>query len=71
MTDTTGGAMFYTRLGQNWRHLRPHRPRARTQYRLAYYPVPAAPPTPTALSSSTSPQHLQVRHRKSYLTGPQ
>ena len=46
--------------------------RLRTQYRLAYYPNPRGPAnTYRSIAVTVAPANYQVRHRKSYLTGPQ
>jgi Ca-activated chloride channel family protein len=73
MTDATGGAMFY-----------PDSPREldiifdridrelRTQYRLAYYPNPRGPAdTYRSIEVKVLNGDYHVRHRKTYLTGPQ
>ncbi len=73
MTDATGGAMFY-----------PDSPRGldvifdridrelRTQYRLGYYPSPRGPAnTYRTIEVKVLNGDYHVRHRKTYLTGPQ
>jgi Ca-activated chloride channel family protein len=73
MTDATGGAMFY-----------PDSPREldvifdridrelRTQYRLGYYPNPRGPAnTYRSIEVKVLNGDYRVRHRKTYLTGPQ
>ncbi len=73
MTDATGGAMFY-----------PDSPREldiifdridrelRTQYRLGYYPNPRGPAnTYRTIEVKVLNGDYHVRHRKTYLTGPQ
>jgi Ca-activated chloride channel homolog len=73
MTDATGGAMFY-----------PDSPREldiifdridrelRTQYRLGYYPNPPGPAnTYRTIEVKVINGDYHVRHRKTYLTGPQ
>jgi Ca-activated chloride channel homolog len=73
MTDATGGAMFY-----------PDSPREldiifdridrelRTQYRLGYYPNPPGPAnTYRTIEVRVLNGDYHVRHRKTYLTGPQ
>jgi Ca-activated chloride channel family protein len=73
MTDATGGAMFY-----------PDSPREldiifdridrelRTQYRLGYYPNPRGPAnTYRTIEVKVINGDYHVRHRKTYLTGPQ
>jgi Ca-activated chloride channel family protein len=73
MTDTTGGAMFYPDSAQE---LGPIFDRIdhelRTQYRLAYYPNPRGPAnTYRSIVVKVLNDGYHVRHRKSYLTGPQ
>src|SRR6266852_3144104 len=61
MTDTTGGAIF-DRIDRE----------LRTQYLLAYYPNPRGPAnTYRSIVVTVDPATYHVRHRKSYLTGPQ
>jgi hypothetical protein len=44
----------------------------RTQYLLAYYPNPRGPAnTYRSIVVTVDPASYHVRHRKSYLTGPQ
>ena len=44
----------------------------RTQYLLAYYPTPRGPAnTYRFIQVAVTPAGYHVRHRKSYLTGPQ
>jgi Ca-activated chloride channel family protein len=73
MTDTTGGAMFYPDTSQELGAIFDRIDRElRTQYRLAYYPSPRGPAnTYRSIEVKVSTGHYQVRHRKSYLTGPQ
>ena len=73
MTDTTGGAMFYPDAPQELGAIFDRIDRElRTQYRLAYYPSPRGPAnTFRSIEVKVSTGHYQVRHRKSYLTGPQ
>jgi Ca-activated chloride channel homolog len=73
MTDTTGGAMFYPDSPQELGGIFDRIDRElRTQYRLAYYPNPRGPAnTYRSIEVKVSPGSYQVRHRKSYLTGPQ
>lgn len=73
MTDTTGGAMFYPDTPQELGAIFDRIDRElRTQYRLAYYPSPRGPAnTYRSIEVKVSTGHYQVRHRKSYLTGPQ
>ncbi len=73
MTDTTGGAMFYPDSAQE---LGPIFDRIdhelRTQYRLAYYPNPRGPAsTYRSIVVKVLNDGYHLRHRKSYLTGPQ
>jgi Ca-activated chloride channel family protein len=73
MTDTTGGAMFYPdspqELGAIFDRI-DHE--LRTQYRLAYYPNPRGPAnTFRSIVVKVLNDGYHVRHRKSYLTGPQ
>src|SRR6266849_1543519 len=73
MTDTTGGAMFYPDLPQELPAIFDRIDRElRTQYLLAYYPTPRGPAnTYRSILVTVSPAGYHVRHRKSYLTGPQ
>src|SRR6266403_509396 len=73
MTDTTGGAMFYPDSAQELGAIFDRIDRElRTQYRLAYYPNPRGPAnTYRSIVVTVSPSTYKVRHRKSYLTGPQ
>lgn len=73
MTDTTGGAMFYPDTPQELGAIFDRIDRElRTQYRLGYYPSPRGPAnTYRSIEVKVSTGHYQVRHRKSYLTGPQ
>jgi Ca-activated chloride channel family protein len=73
MTDTTGGAMFYPDSAQELGAIFDRIDRElRTQYRLAYYPNPRGPAnTYRSIVVTVSPNTYKVRHRKSYLTGPQ
>ena len=73
MTDTTGGAMFYPDTAQELPAIFDRIDRElRTQYRLAYYPNPRGPAnTYRSIVVKVSPGDYKVRHRKSYLTGPQ
>jgi Ca-activated chloride channel homolog len=73
MTDTTGGAMFYPDMPQELGVIFDRIDRElRTQYRLAYYPSPRGPANSyRSIEVKVSTGHYQVRHRKSYLTGPQ
>ncbi len=73
MTDTTGGAMFYPDSVQELTGIFDRIDRElRTQYRLAYYPNPRGPAnTYRSIVVTVTPGDYKVRHRKSYLTGPQ
>jgi Ca-activated chloride channel family protein len=73
MTDTTGGAMFYPDTPQELTSIFDRIDRElRTQYRLAYYPAPRGPAnTYRSIVVTVDPSSYHVRHRKSYLTGPQ
>jgi Ca-activated chloride channel family protein len=73
MTDTTGGAMFYPDSAQELGAIFDRIDRElRTQYRLAYYPNPRGPAnTYRSIVVTVNPSAYKVRHRKSYLTGPQ
>src|SRR6267154_4030896 len=72
MTDTTGGAMFFPDSAQDLDSIFDRINRElRTQYRLGYYPSPRGPAnTYRSIEVKVSGKY-QVRHRKSYLTGPQ
>src|SRR6266850_1507903 len=73
MTDTTGGAMFYPDSAQELGSIFDRIDRElRTQYRLAYYPNPRGPAnTYRSIVVKVAAADYKVRHRKSYLTGPQ
>jgi Ca-activated chloride channel family protein len=73
MTDTTGGAMFYPDTPQDLAAIFDRIDRElRTQYLLAYYPTPRGPAnTYRSIVVTVDPSSYHVRHRKSYLTGPQ
>ena len=73
MTDTTGGAMFYPDSAQELGAIFDRIDRElRTQYRLAYYPNPRGPAnTYRSIVVTVTSSTYKVRHRKSYLTGPQ
>src|SRR6266480_808467 len=73
MTDTTGGAMFYPDTPQELGAIFDRIDRElRTQYLLAYYPTPRGPAnTYRSIAVAVNPSGYHVRHRKSYLTGPQ
>jgi Ca-activated chloride channel family protein len=73
MTDTTGGAMFFPDSPQELPAIFDRIDRElRTQYLLAYYPTPRGPAnTYRSILVTVTRSNYQVRHRKSYLTGPQ
>jgi Ca-activated chloride channel family protein len=73
MTDTTGGAMFYPDSAQELGSIFDRIDRElRTQYRLAYYPSVRGPAnTYRSIEVKVTSGNYRVRHRKSYLTGPQ
>jgi len=73
MTDTTGGAMFYPDTPQELAAIFDRIDRElRTQYRLVYYPTPRGPAnTYRSIVVTIDPATYKVRHRKTYLTGPQ
>jgi Ca-activated chloride channel family protein len=73
MTDTTGGAMFYPDTLQELPAIFDRIDRElRTQYLLSYYPSPRGPAnTYRSIKVKITSGNYQVRHRKSYLTGPQ
>jgi len=73
MTDTTGGAIFYPDSAQELGAIFDRIDRElRTQYRLAYYPNPRGPAnTYRSIVVTVTPSTYKLRHRKSYLTGPQ
>jgi len=73
MTDTTGGAMFYPDSPRDLDIIFDRIDRElRTQYRLAYYPNPRGPAnTYRTIEVKVLNGDYHVRHRKTYLTGPQ
>ncbi len=73
MTDTTGGAMFYPDTPQELGAIFDCIDRElRTQYLLAYYPAPRGPANAyRSIVVTVNPSTYHVRHRRSYLTGPQ
>lgn len=73
MTDTTGGAMFFPDSAQDLGAIFDRIDRElRTQYRLAYYPSPRGPAnTYRSIEVRVLADGYHVRHRRSYLTGPQ
>jgi Ca-activated chloride channel homolog len=72
ITATMGGAMFFpdavTELDGIFDRINRE---LRTQYRLAYYPNPRGPANTYRSIEVKVTGNYQVRHRKSYLTGPQ
>jgi len=73
MTDTTGGAMFYPDSPRDLDIIFDRIDRElRTQYRLAYYPNPRGPAnTYRSIEVKVLNGDYHVRHRKTYLIGPQ
>ena len=73
MTDNTGGAMFFPDSPQELGAIFDRIDRElRTQYLLAYYPAPRGPAnTYRSIKVTVTPAGYHVRHRTSYLTGPQ
>jgi Ca-activated chloride channel family protein len=72
ITDTMGGAMFYPDSASELDSIFDRINRElRTQYRLGYYPEPRGPASTYREIKVTVSGKYQVRHRKSYLTGPQ
>src|SRR6266404_491813 len=72
ITDTMGGAMFYPdTVGELDGIFDRINRELRTQYRLGYYPNPRGPANTYRQIEVKVPGKYQVRHRKSYLTGPQ
>jgi Ca-activated chloride channel homolog len=72
ITDTMGGAMFYPdTVGELDGIFDRINRELRTQYRLGYYPNPRGPANTYRQIEVKVPAKYQVRHRKSYLTGPQ
>jgi Ca-activated chloride channel family protein len=72
ITDTMGGAMFYPDTAGELDAIFDRINRElRTQYRLGYYPNPRGPANTYRQIEVKVPGKYQVRHRKSYLTGPQ
>jgi Ca-activated chloride channel homolog len=72
ITDTMGGAMFYPdTVGELDGIFDRINRELRTQYRLAYYPNPRGPANSYRQIEVKASGNYQVRHRKSYLTGPQ
>ena len=72
ITDTTGGAMFYPDTPQELSIIFDRIDQElRTQYRLAYYPNPRGPANSYRSIDVKVLGTYHVRHRTSYLTGPQ
>jgi len=72
ITDTMGGAMFYPDAASELDGIFDRINRElRTQYRLGYYPTPRGPANTYRQIEVKVSGKYQVRHRKSYLTGPQ
>ena len=73
ITDTTGGAMFYPDSAQELGIIFDTIDRElRTQYRLGYYPTPRGPAnTYRNVEVKVLNGDYHVRHRKTYLSGPQ
>jgi len=71
ITDSTGGAMFFPDSPQDLPSIFDRIDRElRTQYRLGYYPNPRGPANTFRSIEIKVHGTYQVRHRKSYLTGP-
>lgn len=72
ITDTMGGAMFFPDSARELDGIFDRINRElRTQYRLGYYPNPRGPANTYREIDVKVSGKYQVRHRKSYLTGPQ
>ncbi len=72
ITDTMGGAMFFPDAAQELDAIFDRINRElRTQYRLGYYPNPRGSANAYRSIEVKVSGKYQVRHRKSYLTGPQ
>jgi Ca-activated chloride channel homolog len=72
ITDTMGGAMFYPDAPQELDGIFDRINRElRTQYRLGYYPEPRGAANTYRKIEVQVAGNYQVRHRKTYLTGPQ
>src|SRR6202158_1765062 len=72
ITDTMGGAMFFPDSARELDNIFDRINRAlRTQYRLGYSPHPRGPANTYRQIEVKVSGNYQVRHRKSYLTGPQ
>jgi Ca-activated chloride channel homolog len=72
ITDTMGGAMFFPDSASELDGIFDRiNHELRTQYRLGYYPEPRGPANTYREIQVKVSGKYQVRHRKSYLTGPQ
>jgi Ca-activated chloride channel family protein len=72
ITDTTGGAIFFPATPQDLDIIFDRIDRElRTQYRLGYYPNPRGPVNTYRSIQVKVLDNYKVRHRKTYLTGPQ
>ena len=72
ITDTMGGALFFPDSAHELDGIFDRINRElRTQYRLGYYPNPRGPANTYRDIEVKVSGKYQVRHRKSYLTGPQ
>ena len=72
ITDTMGGAMFFPDSARDLDGIFERINRElRTQYRLGYYPNPRGPANSYRTIEVKLSGKYQLRHRKSYLTGPQ
>jgi Ca-activated chloride channel family protein len=72
ITDTTGGAIFFPDTAQDLDIIFDRIDRElRTQYRLGYYPNPRGPANTYRSIQVKVLDNYKVRHRKTYLTGPQ
>lgn len=72
ITDTTGGAIFFPDTAQDLDIIFDRIERElRTQYRLGYYPNPRGPANTYRSIEVRVLDTYKVRHRKTYLTGPQ
>jgi Ca-activated chloride channel family protein len=72
ITDTMGGAIFYPDAPQELDGIFDRINRElRTQYRLGYYPEPRGAANTYRKIEVKVAGNYQVRHRKTYLTGPQ
>jgi Ca-activated chloride channel homolog len=72
ITDTTGGAIFFPDTPQDLDIIFDRIDRElRTQYRLGYYPNPRGPVNTYRSIQVKVLDNYKVRHRKTYLTGPQ